>query len=93
MDTYAIIKDGIVINIVDYDQDPGNPPPGFDDSCIAVLAGSSGPGWTYANGVLTAPQPYPSWVLVDNVWMASSPMPQDGKPYKWDESTLSWVEL
>ena len=37
-------------------------------------------------------QPYPSWVLDANAkWQAPVPMPDDGKMYRWDESTLSWV--
>lgn len=41
------------------------------------------------------PQPYPSWTLNEDtcLWDAPIPMPQDGKPYDWDESTTSWVEF
>lgn len=41
------------------------------------------------------PKPYPSWVLRDNLldWIAPIPYPSDGKIYKWDEPTLSWVEV
>ena len=38
--------------------------------------------------------PYPSWSLDENYdWQPPTPMPDDGKPYVWDEPTLSWVEL
>ena len=38
--------------------------------------------------------PYPSWVLDENFdWQAPTPMPDDGKPYSWDEDSLSWVEI
>jgi hypothetical protein len=41
------------------------------------------------------PSPYESWVLnTENVtWEAPIPMPDDGKTYKWEESTTSWVEV
>lgn len=38
--------------------------------------------------------PYPSWELDENFdWQAPTPMPDDGKPYSWDEDSLSWVEI
>ena len=37
MDKYAIIKDNLVINLIEYEEQPNNPPPGFDDGVIAVL--------------------------------------------------------
>jgi hypothetical protein len=52
---YAII-DGInVVNIIDYDTDPGNPPPGFEDPIIAVQSDTAQIGWTYVDGVFIAP--------------------------------------
>lgn len=41
------------------------------------------------------PQDYPSWILNEFscLWEAPTPMPADGKPYRWDEATLSWVEI
>lgn len=57
----------------------------------------AGIGYTYdhANDVFYAPQPYPSWVLdkSDWTWKAPVEMPTDGKPYKWEESTTSWIEV
>jgi hypothetical protein len=39
------------------------------------------------------PQPYPSWTLDENErWHAPTTMPEDGKIYWWDETTLSWIE-
>lgn len=39
------------------------------------------------------PKPYPSWKLNPQtcLWEAPIPMPQDGKLYKWDEQTQSWI--
>ena len=93
MKRYAIIDGSQVINAIEYETDPSNPPPGFPDGIIAVQSDTAGPGWTYANGVLTAPQPYPSWILVNNVWVAPVPCPDDGKSYMWDEATQSWKAI
>lgn len=42
-----------------------------------------------------APQPYPSWNKNEDtyLWEAPIPAPTDDKPYRWDEPTLSWVEI
>jgi len=39
-------------------------------------------------------QTYPSWVLDANFnWQAPVVLPIDDKHYKWDEPTVSWVEV
>lgn len=54
---YAII-DGInVVNVVEYENPPGNPPPGFPDNYIAVQSDTAGPGWLYEDGVFIDPTP------------------------------------
>ena len=57
----------------------------------------AGIGYTYdqANDVFYAPQPFASWVLdqVDWTWKSPVAMPEDGKPYNWNEATTSWVEV
>jgi hypothetical protein len=93
MNKYAIIQNGLVINYIEYETQPDNPPPSFEEGTIAVLNNNIGVGYTYKDGVFTAPKPYPSWVLVDNNWESPIPMPQDNKPYFWDEPTTSWKEL
>jgi len=93
MNKYAIIQNGLVINYVEYETQPSNPPPSFEEGTIAVLNNSIGVGYTYNNGVFTAPKPYPSWVLVDNKWTAPTAKPTDNKFYQWDEPTISWKEL
>jgi hypothetical protein len=39
-------------------------------------------------------KPHNSWVLNQTTleWESSVPHPQDGKDYRWDEPSLSWVE-
>jgi hypothetical protein len=57
----------------------------------------AGIGFTYdrTRDAFIPPQPFASWTLDDNscLWNAPVAMPTDGKPYKWDEATTSWVEV
>jgi hypothetical protein len=57
----------------------------------------AGIGYTYDASIdaFVPPQPYPSWTLDTNTaqWIPPVPHPNDGKIYRWDESTLSWVEV
>ena len=41
------------------------------------------------------PQPYPSWTLNETTcqWEAPVAYPDDGKKYRWNESTKSWDEI
>jgi hypothetical protein len=53
-----------------------------------------GVGFTYdeVTDVFVAPQPYASWSLDSNHdWQPPTPKPEGY--YRWDESTLAWVEL
>jgi hypothetical protein len=93
MNKYAIIQNGVVINYIEYETEPTNPPLGFEEGTVAILNNEVGVGYTYKDGVFTEPQPYPSWTLVDNKWTAPIPMPQDNKIYVWDETTNSWKGL
>ena len=57
----------------------------------------AGIGYTYdaQNDVFYAPQPFASWILNKDTWTweAPTPMPTDGKIYKWEEDSKSWVEV
>lgn len=53
-------------------------------------------GFTYDADAdeFVAPQPYSSWTLdSNNDWQAPTAKPNDGKIYRWVESSLSWVEV
>jgi hypothetical protein len=54
---YAIVKDGIVVNLIEYEEQPTTPPAGFEDGHIAIQADHVSIGWTYANGTFTDPNP------------------------------------
>jgi hypothetical protein len=53
-------------------------------------------GYTYDSGrdAFIAPKPFANWVLNETScrWEAPIPMPTDGKLYRWNESTTSWIE-
>ena len=55
----------------------------------------AGIGFTYdaQRDAFIPPQPFPSWVLVEDTcqWTAPVAMPIDGKMYSWDEATTSWA--
>jgi hypothetical protein len=53
---YAIIDvaAGKVINVVQYNAAPSNPPPGFDAGIIAVQSDVVGPDWSWSGTTLVA---------------------------------------
>ena len=57
----------------------------------------AGVGFTYdaERDAFIPPKPFQSWVLDEDTcrWTAPVAYPMDGKPYRWDETTLSWVEI
>lgn len=61
---YAVVNNNTatVENRIDYATIPSSPPPGYASNYVAVAAGTStvAPGWTYAAGVFTNPNPPPS---------------------------------
>lgn len=56
----------------------------------------AGVGYTYdrKRDAFIPPKPYVSWILNEDtcLWDPPVAMPTDGKRYKWDEATTSWVE-
>ena len=57
----------------------------------------AGIGYTYdrTRDAFIPPQPFASWTLNDEtcLWDAPTPMPTDGKTYRWNEDTTTWVEV
>lgn len=57
----------------------------------------AGVGFTYdaQRDAFIPPKPFNSWLLDEEtcLWNPPVPMPTDGKMYKWDEATTSWVEI
>lgn len=79
---------------VHYQADSNTP---SADQSKALRKNYAGVGYSY-DAQLDAfipPQPYASWLLDGNtcLWQAPVAMPTDGKPYQWQESSQSWVEI
>ena len=76
---------------VHYGQD------GQPDGGVALRKNYAGVGFAYDSGrnAFIPSQPFPSWTLDEATcwWTAPTPMPTDGKMYRWDEATLAWVEM
>ena len=57
----------------------------------------AGIGYTYdsTRDAFIPPKPFNSWTLNETtcLWEAPTPMPDDGKMYRWDEETTSWIEI
>lgn len=55
----------------------------------------AGIGWIYNEelDVFHPPQPFPSWTFNEETaeWEPPVPIPENGKPYCWDEQSLSWI--
>ena len=64
------------------------------DGGVALRKNYAGIGYTYdqTRDAFISPQPYPSWGLNEETcsWDAPTPMPDDGKIYKWDEENQAW---
>ena len=70
---------------------------GVEDSGVALRYNYAGEGYTYDTDkdAFIAPQPYPSWTLVEATcqWEAPVAYPIDDKKYTWNEDTTNWVEV
>jgi hypothetical protein len=57
----------------------------------------AGIGDTYvaSTGNFKPPQPFESWRwnATKWTWIAPEDYPTDGKPYSWDETTRTWIEI
>lgn len=67
------------------------------DGGVALRGNYAGIGFVYdsTNDVFYPPQPYPSWTISapNWTWTPPIPYPTDGKNYKWDEPTKTWIEI
>lgn len=79
---------------IHYEPNSDTPSP---DQSKSLRKNFAGIGYSYdvTLDAFIPPKPYPSWVLDEQtgLWDAPVPMPTEGGPYQWDESTQSWVEL
>lgn len=51
--------------------------------------------YDFTKDAFIPPKPFVSWILDEATcqWEAPTPMPTDGKSYKWVEEDLSWQEI
>jgi hypothetical protein len=57
----------------------------------------AGIGYTYdaQRDAFIPPKPFESWLLNEDTcqWVPPVPYPDDGKMYRWNEDSVSWVEF
>ena len=67
------------------------------DGGIPFRKNYAGIGFSYDEGrdAFIPPKPFESWVLDEEtcLWNSPVPMPESGGPWRWDEDTLSWIEI
>lgn len=65
------------------------------DQFKAFRKNYAGIGYIWDGVGFSVPQPFPSWIKDGSTyqWNAPVPRPTDGKFYRWDEDTLSWIEV
>jgi len=67
------------------------------DQSKALRKNYASVGFTYdeERDAFIPPKPYDSWLLDEDTcwWIPPVIMPQDQKHYKWNEDTISWVEI
>lgn len=70
-------------------------PDGQPDGGVALRKNFAGIGFSYDAGrnAFIPPRPYPSWALDEDtcLWAPPVPMPQDGMPHQWDETSGAWA--
>ena len=97
-ENYALIKNGNVVNVAIFDNPSEQLLQQFKElhnvDSIIIATDKTAVNGTYDGVKFWLPQPYPSWVKNEelNEWQCPIPYPQDGKPYTWDEESLSWKE-
>lgn len=57
----------------------------------------AGIGYTYdsVRDAFISPKPFNSWVLNEDtcLWDSPVPYPNDDSMYRWDEDTITWIEV
>lgn len=109
MSHFAKIENGIVTQVIVAEQDFINKIDGeWVQTSYNTYGGQhpegrplrknyAGIGFSYDSerDAFIPPKPFDSWLLNEDtcLWDAPIPYPEDGKIYKWDEETTSWIEV
>lgn len=67
-----------------------------DTYILSTEENPASPDGTIVDGIFISPKIYDSWTLGDDYkWHPPIPLPNDSDTivYRWDEPTLSWVEI
>jgi hypothetical protein len=94
---------GVVQRVIVADQafidsgkvgDPNNWIETSDDGQIRKNYAGVGYVYDVERDAFIEPKPAPSWMLdeASAKWIPPVEQPKDGKDYKWEESTLEWVD-
>lgn len=96
MANFAVIKNGVVINIIVADSN-AIAEEVTGETCIEYTTELVEIGGTYENKKFIKRKPFPSWIRVgESDW--KSPInapdfdPKNPKYYIWNETTTSWIE-
>lgn len=94
MPDFAVIENNVVINTI-VANDQATAESTTEKMCIEYTdQNPAGIDWTWDGTYFIPPKPYVSWILnLDRIWEAPTARPTDGKTYRWDEESLSWVEV
>jgi hypothetical protein len=94
MSNYAVIKNGIVDNIVVADAEWAD---AQTDTVVEYTeANPAYMGGEYVGGFFYAPQPFASWTRSSGTWVAPVTMPtsvEENKAWIWNEATVSWINI
>ena len=107
---YAQIEDSIVTSVIVADQDFVDTQSGtwlqtsyntqggvHSNGDTPLRKNYAEVGYTYdsVRDAFIAPQPYPSWTLVEDTcqWEAPVAYPADDKMYTWNEELTNWIEV
>jgi hypothetical protein len=95
MAEYAKIVDGMVENVIVAEPEWIAAQTG-DTYVLSTEENTASVNGSIVDGIFVKPHVYPSWTLgSDYEWHPPTPLPEDSNTilYRWDEPTLSWVEM
>lgn len=94
------VKDNIVVNTIVIDDENINLIARIKDEfaydfLVECNDNQVIPGWDFDGVGVVPPKPFDSWVFNQETrqWQTPIAYPTDGKFYKWDEPTISWIEI
>lgn len=95
---YAVVKDGLIENVVVGDIDESGPIlaamfPGTNVILVTEETGQAIIGGDFVDGVFRAPKPYNSWVWDSDLKQWTAPVSRPSGPHYWNEEYVSWLPI